>query len=79
MNLCLRTEGLNSSSISRCSFAIGSLGYFFISGDGWKTLFDEFWGEIPMLLCRWETSQIGVLSLVGKSHAYLFWSSFPNL
>ena len=27
--------------------------FFFVSGDGWETLFNELWGEVPRLLRRW--------------------------
>ena len=37
--------------------------YSFISGSGWETPSDEFWGEFPMLLRRWETPILSVLSL----------------
>ena len=26
--------------------------FFFVSGDGWETLSDDFWGDVPRLL-RW--------------------------
>ena len=29
--------------------------YFFVSGDGWETLSDDFWGDVPRLLCQWKT------------------------
>ena len=28
--------------------------YFFISGTGWETLSDDFWGEVRRLLRKWE-------------------------
>ena len=28
--------------------------YFFISGTSWETLSDDFWGEVPRLLRKWE-------------------------
>ena len=28
--------------------------YFFVSGKGWETLSDDFWGEVPRLLRKWE-------------------------
>ena len=37
--------------------------YFFVSGDGWETLSDDFWGDVPRLLRRWETSLLGVFAL----------------
>ena len=29
--------------------------FFFGSGDGWETLSDDFWGDVPRLLHWWET------------------------
>ena len=37
-------------------------------GDGWETLSDDFWGDVPRLLRRWETFQIGVFA----SHEMFF-------
>ena len=42
--------------------------FFFVSGDGWETLFDDFWGDIPRLLRRWETPQLGAFA----SHEMFF-------
>ena len=36
--------------------------YFFMSGDGWETLSDEFWGNVPRLLRQWETPHIGAFA-----------------
>ena len=36
--------------------------YFFVSGDGWETLFDDFWGDVPRLLRWWETPQLGAFA-----------------
>ena len=33
-----------------------------MSGDGWETLFNELWGEVPSLLRRWRAPSLGVLS-----------------
>ena len=33
--------------------------YFFISGSGWETLFDDFEGEILRLLRKWEVPALG--------------------
>ena len=33
--------------------------YFFISGTGWETLSDDFWGEVPRLLRKWEVPALG--------------------
>ena len=30
-----------------------------MSGDGWETLFDDFWGDVPRLLRWWETPCLG--------------------
>ena len=32
------------------SFCYWKSRYFFVSGDGWETLFDDFWGDVPRLL-----------------------------
>ena len=32
--------------------------FFFVSGDGWETLSDDFWGDVPRLLHRWETPHL---------------------
>ena len=36
--------------------------YFFVSSDGWETLSDDFWGDVPRLLCRWETPLLGAFA-----------------
>ena len=36
--------------------------YFFMSGDGWETLSDDFWGVVPRLLRRWETPLLGAFA-----------------
>ena len=41
--------------------------YFFVSSDGWETLLDDLWGNVPRLLHRWETPKIGALFFI-----YLF-------
>ena len=33
--------------------------YFFISGTGWETLSDDFWGEVPRLPWKWEVLALG--------------------
>ena len=33
--------------------------YFFIFGMGWETLSDDFWGEVPRLLRKWEVPALG--------------------
>ena len=34
--------------------------YFFVSRDGWETLSDDLWGDVPRLLHRWGTPKLGV-------------------
>ena len=36
--------------------------YFFMSGDSWETLSDDFWGDVSKLLRRWETPQHGAFA-----------------
>ena len=33
--------------------------YFFVSGEDWETLSDDFWGDVPRLQHRWGTPKIG--------------------
>ena len=33
--------------------------YFFISRTGWETSSDDFWGEVPRLLRKWEVPALG--------------------
>ncbi|XP_050260106.1 uncharacterized protein LOC126705254 [Quercus robur] len=40
------------------SFRYWKSRYFFVSGDGWETLPDDLWGNVPRLLRRWETPLI---------------------
>ena len=54
------------------SFRYWKSRYFFVSGDSWETLFDDFWGDFPRLLRWWETPVLGVFAL----HCSLFCSSF---
>ena len=54
------------------SFRYWKSRYFFVSGDGWEVLFDDFWGDFPRLLRWWETPVLGVFAL----HCSLFCSSF---
>ena len=37
--------------------------YFFVSGDGWETLSDNFWGDVPRLLHQWEAPQLSAFAL----------------
>ena len=36
--------------------------YFFMSGDSWETFSNDFWGDVPWLLRRWETPQLGMFT-----------------
>ena len=45
------------------SFRYWKSRYFFVSGDDWETLPDDFWGDVPRLLRRWETPLLGVFAL----------------
>ena len=36
--------------------------YFFVSGNGWETFSDDFWGDVPRLLRRWETPLLGAVA-----------------
>ena len=44
------------------SFRYWKSRYFFVSSDGWETLSDDFWGNVPRLLCRWKTPHIGAFA-----------------
>ena len=49
--------------------------YFFVSGDGWETLSDDFWGDVPRLLRRWETPLLGAfapLSFYNGQYIYIY-------
>ena len=37
--------------------------FFFISSSGWETSSDDFQGDIPRLLRRWEVPKLGALFL----------------
>ena len=45
------------------SFRYWKSRYFFVSGDGWETLSDNLWGDVPRLLRRWETPLLGAFAL----------------
>ena len=45
------------------SFHYWKFRYFFVSGDSWETLSDDFWGDVHRLLRRWETPQLGAFAL----------------
>ena len=61
------------------SFRYWKSRYFFVSGDGWETLSDDFWGDIPRLLRRWETPLLGVFAphemFFSSLTSCLYWSS----
>ena len=42
------------------SFRYWKSRFFFVSGDDFETLTSEAWGNIPRLLCRWGTPNLGV-------------------
>ena len=44
------------------SFRYWKSRYFFVSGDGWETLSDDFWGDVPRLLRRWKTPLLGAFA-----------------
>ena len=44
------------------SFGYWKSRYFFVSGDGWETLSDDLWENVPRLLRRWETPLIGAFA-----------------
>ena len=44
------------------SFQYWKSRYFFVFGEGWKALFDDFWGEVPKLLHWWMAPSLGALS-----------------
>ena len=44
------------------SFRYWKSRYFFVSGDGWETLSNDFWGDVPRLLRRWETPLLGAFA-----------------
>ena len=45
------------------SFPYWKSRYFFVSGDDWETLSDDFWGDIPRFLRQWETPLLGAFAL----------------
>ena len=44
------------------SFRYWKSRYFFVLSDGWETLSDDFWGNVPRLLRRWETPHLGAFA-----------------
>ena len=45
------------------SFLYQKSRYFFVSGDNWENLSNDFWGDVLRLLCQWETPQLGAFCL----------------
>ena len=54
------------------SFRYWKSGVFFVSGDDWETLFDDFRRDVLRLLHRWEAPQLGAFAL----HFFFFGLSF---
>ena len=54
------------------SFRYWKSRFFFVSGDGWETPSNEFWGDIPRLLCRWRAPSLSASSFC-KSFFFFFW------
>ena len=46
------------------SFRYWKSHFFFVSGVDFKTLASEAWGDIPRLLCRWGTPNLGASILL---------------
>ena len=46
------------------SFRYWKSRYFFVSRDGWETLSDDLWGDVPRLLRRWGTPKLGASSFI---------------
>ena len=44
------------------SFRYWKSRYFFVSGNGWETLSDDFWRDVPRLLHWWETPLLGAFA-----------------
>ena len=54
------------------SFCYWKSRYFFVSGDGWETSSDDFWGDVPRLLRRWETPCLGAFTFMFLLFMVLF-------
>ena len=52
--------------------------YFFVFGDGWETLLNDFCGDVPRLECRWGTLKLGASSLVCHSLMKVFLFRFES-
>ena len=58
------------------SFRYWKSRYFFVLGNGWETLSDGFWGDVPRLLHWWETPQPSALhSARCSSFSFFFYLS----
>ena len=44
------------------SFRYWKSRYLFVLGDGWETLFDDYWEDVLRMLRRWETPQLGTFA-----------------
>ena len=53
------------------SFRYWKSRFFFVFGDGWKTPSNEFWGDIPRLLCHWRAPSLSASSFY-KSFFFFF-------
>ena len=49
------------------SFCYWKSRYFFVLRDGWETLSNDLWGDIPRLLRRWGTPRLGASSFISAS------------
>ena len=60
------------------SFCYWKSRYFFVSGNGWETLSNDFWGDVPRLPCRWENPLLGAFAphemLFSFLTSCLYWS-----
>ena len=52
--------------------------YFFVFGDSWETLSNDFCGDVPRLERRWGTSKLGASSLVCHSLMKVFLFRFES-
>ena len=59
------------------SFRYWKSRYFFVSGDGWETLSNDFWGDVPRLLRRWETPLLGAFA-PHEMRLFFFFFTFLN-
>ena len=59
LSLYLGIGNLGLSKAFPLLFMIGNHGIFLISGTGWETVSDNFWGEVLGLLQKWEVPTLG--------------------